>query len=284
MKKLFGLKAIFAIVSVSWGLSGFTVSAIDYTNLLSGTLGNVVQGVLSKSKLSVNDIAGEWTSNGSAVSFQDENLLKKAGGYAIAGAVESQIDPYYKKLGLNNAVLTVETDGSFTLKANKLILKGTAVSNGDGTFNFNFKAFGKLSLGSVKTYVQKSGNNIDVMFDASKLKSILSGIAKVTGISMAKTVSGVLDSYSGMCVGFKMSKTGSVAGSESSSSASSVIQDAVGKIFNGGSSSSSSSSTEAAPTQKQETKSSEPSTSTKSSSSSEEISSKLFELVKSKKK
>lgn len=186
--------------------ASFSASA---QSALGDALGNMLQGVFSKSNLTVYDICGQWTSGGSAVSFQSENLLQKAGGMAAAGVIENKINPYFEKLGLDNAVLTIEADSTFTLKTKKFNLNGSLTSNGDGTFDFKFKALG-MSLGSVKTYVQKSGNSMDVMFDAKKLKSLTSGIAKLTGISIAKTAAEVLDKYDGLCVGFKMNKTGDV--------------------------------------------------------------------------
>lgn len=276
---------LFLSVAILAGVSGLnnTADAQSLSTLgsaLSGALGNAVSGVFTTSNLDVKDLVGEWTSNGSAVSFQSENFLKKAGGTAVAGAIESQINPYYEKLGLNNAVLTVSEDGSFKLKGSKFTLSGTMTANGDGTFYFNFKAFNKVSLGKVKTYVTKTGNNIDVMFDATKLKTLISGIAKVTGISIAKTAASVLDSYEGLCVGFKM--TGS--SSNSGTSVSSAIGSALGKIIGGGSNSNSSTgtttTTESAPAAGDSNASS--TTTTKSGSSvSSQVSDALKNILKS---
>lgn len=90
-----------------------------------GALGNIVEGVFTKSDLTVKDIEGEWKADGSAVSFKSDNMLKKAGGIAVAGAVESQLNEYYKKYGLNNAVFTVNPDATFSLGFKKIVLKGT---------------------------------------------------------------------------------------------------------------------------------------------------------------
>lgn len=178
------------------------------------TVSNLIQGVFSKSDLTVADIAGKWTSNGSAVSFTSDNFLQKAGGVAAAAAIETKLNPYYEQYGLNGAVMTINTDGTFTFKLKAVTLKGTATSNGGGTFEFNFKAFGSISLGSMTTYVEKSGNHLDIMFDASKLKTLISGIARFSGNTLASTAASLLDSYEGMCVGFGMDKTGSSTSSE----------------------------------------------------------------------
>ncbi len=232
-------------------------------SLLGDALGNMLQGVFSKSDLSVYDICGQWTSTGSAVSFQSDNFLQKAGGTAAAGVIENKINPYFEKLGFNNAVLTVEADSTFTLKTQKFTLNGNLTSNGDGTFDFTFTAMKKIKLGTVKTYVQKSGNNMDVMFDAKKLKSLISGIAKFTGISIAKTAASVLDSYDGLCVGFSMKKTGDVEmpeGTTNKSGLGGLLQGVLG----GGNSSSSSTSNSAVETESTSTQESSSSSSSKS--------------------
>lgn len=72
--------------------------------------------------------------------------------------------------------------------------------------------------------------------------SLVSGVAKLTGISIAKTAASLLDSYDGMCVGFKMKKTGNVESTKpsSSTSASGSVKGAtevLGNILGGASSS-----------------------------------------------
>lgn len=198
--------------------SALPASAWDIKDLLGGageTVENLIEGVFTKSNLTVEDICGEWITDGSAVSFKSDNFLQKAGGVAAAAAIETKINPYYEQLGLNNAVMTIRNDGTFTFKAKMITLQGTLSSNGDGTFEFEFKAFGKMSLGRLTAYVQKSGNHADIMFDATKLKTLVATIAKYTGTTMAKTAASILDSYEGLCVGFGMEKRGSSGASGS---------------------------------------------------------------------
>lgn len=235
-----------ALLAVMLGAGCADASAWSLKDALGGgdvgeTVTNVLQGVFTKSNLTVQDICGEWATDGSAVSFKSDNLLQKAGGLAAAGAIEAKINPYFEQLGLNNATVVITDDGAFTLKAKKITLQGTLTANGDGTFEFDFKAFGKMSLGKLTAYVQKSGNHVDIMFDATKLKTITSAIANLTGISLAQTAASLLDSYDGLCVGFGMNKTGSVqstnpasstpADSTGNSSSSSSASQAAGALF-----------------------------------------------------
>ncbi|MDE7412337.1 MAG: DUF4923 family protein [Muribaculaceae bacterium] len=174
---------------------------------LGGTLGNLLEGVFSSSNISVKDLTGTWTSSGPAVSFQGDNFLEKAGGVAAAAAIESKLNPYFKQYGLNGAVLTVDNSGNFTLTVKKIKLKGTITETATkGVFDFNFQAFGSIGIGKMKTYVQKSYNSMDVMFDATKMMKLMTTLGKITNMSTIKTITSILDSYEGLCVGFKMSK------------------------------------------------------------------------------
>lgn len=191
-----------------------TAAAPDLKEILSaggGALSGLVEGVFTTSDLKISDIAGQWTSQGSAVSFKSENFLKKAGGAAAAGAVESQLDPYFKKYGLTGAVLQIDNDGNFSLTIKKISLKGTVALKSKGVFTFKFTAFGSVGLGSMDAYIEKTGSNISVMFDADKVKKIISFAATVSGSKMATAADKVLQQYDGICIGFEMKKTGNAA-------------------------------------------------------------------------
>lgn len=171
------------------------------------TLTNLIEGVFSSSNITVADMQGSWTSTGPAVAFQGDNFLKQAGGKAAAAAVETKLKPYFTKYGLTGATLTIDESGSFSLAIKKLTLSGTVVATSEqGVFEFQFAVAGKINLGTIKTYVQKTSSSMDVMFDASKLMTIIEAVANYSNISAAQTLSSLLSSYDGMCVGFAFSK------------------------------------------------------------------------------
>lgn len=177
----------------------------------SSAIGGLVEGVFTTSDLKVSDIAGQWTSEGSAVSFKSENFLKKAGGAAAAGAVESQLNPYYKKLGLTGAVLNIDNNGNFSLTIKKLSLNGTMTLKSKGIFTFKFTAFGGMSLGSMNAYIEKAGNSLNVMFDVDSIKKIISIVATLSGSKTVSAADKILQQYDGVCAGFKMKKTGNAS-------------------------------------------------------------------------
>ncbi|MCM1377791.1 MAG: DUF4923 family protein [Clostridium sp.] len=221
---LFALSALFfPSSSYAWSikdaLSGLKESSSG------NVLGGILEGVLTKTDISVSEFAGEWTADGSAVSFKSENALAKAGGVAASAAIEAKLDPYFKQYGLTGAVFTFSEDGSFTLKVKKMTLTGTVTKNDDKSFEFTFNAFGGRKIGSLTAYVQKSPSNLEIMFDATKLKSLISTIATFSGMEMAKTAAKLLDQYDGLCVGFSLSKTGNApnASNESNQSTPSLL-------------------------------------------------------------
>ena len=209
-----------------------SASAFDIKDLLNqagqafenGNVTDIIEGVLSTSNLEVKDLVGVWTSTGSAVAFQSEDLLSQAGGVAMASTLESKINPYFTKYGIVGSVITIQTDGSFSMSLKKTTLKGKIVKGENNKFILSFEAFGKNNLGNVNLYIQKTSTSMDLMFDASKLKTILSSIASLSKKGLGNSLNTFLNSYNGICIGFKMSKTGKVEGeSESSTSISDLF-------------------------------------------------------------
>ena len=223
--------------------STISVQAQSIGDLLNGlgknssgsgnVLTNIIEGVFTKSDLSLADLVGEYKAQGPAVTFKSDNLLQKAGGIAGAATIVSKLNPYYEQYGLNNMTLSVDEDANFTMKVKALSLKGTVTKNdSEGTFDFNFQVAG-IKLGKFTAYIEKSGNNLNLMFDASKLKDIISAIAKFTGNSMASAMATILDSYDGACIGWKMVGTSSSNSSNSTSTDSSSSSSSNSAISSG---------------------------------------------------
>lgn len=246
-------KSIIKFLSACIIASGTFVSAsaFDIKDLLNqagqalenGSVTDIIEGVLSTSNLEVKDLAGVWTSTGSAVAFQSEDLLSQAGGVAMASTLESKINPYFTKYGIVGSVITIQTDGSFSMSLKKTTLKGKIVKGENNKFILSFEAFGKNNLGNVNLYIQKTSTSMDLMFDASKLKTILASIASLSKKGLGNSLNSLLNSYNGICIGFKMSKTGKVEGESESSTS-------ISDLFNKDKSSESSSSSKEEETEK----------------------------------
>jgi hypothetical protein len=197
-------------------LLGSVGSSLGNTSSLTDAASSLLDGVFTKTSISLSDIAGTWKSSGSAVNFTSDNALLKAGGTATAGVIEGKLDPYYQKYGLDSAIITITTDGTITMQVGSRTLSGTIEPTTDsskynGNFLVKFKALGVLSLGTMDTYVTytnnilSSGKSLKIMFDAKKLQTLMKGIAAFSKSSLASGASSLLSQYDGMCVGFKLS-------------------------------------------------------------------------------
>ena len=218
------MKKVFMIFVAIAALSVFNSSAFDLKGALQGLsnsgknsseqsgsdgLGSLIGGIanlLGKTDVTIADLEGTWDYSKPAVAFQSDNLLKKAGGAAAAGVIEDKLAPYYEKAGLTSMKLTIAADSTFTMKLKMTSLKGTLVKDDDGNFVFQFKALGKVNIGHATSVITKTGNNITVTFDASKLITLVSKIAAISGNSTVKSVSSLLESYDGLNAGFELSK------------------------------------------------------------------------------
>lgn len=174
---------------------------------LGNILGGVVNGLLGTDKISPDRLVGTWSYTGAAVCFKTEDLLKKAGGSAMAATLEGKLEPYYNKFGLNKMVLVVNQDQTFTMTSGRIKLSGKVTIDGEDVY-FNFSALGKVSLGKVKTYITMgaTGKSMSLMFDVSKLMKVLNVVAGATNIGALNTVNSLLGNYDGLAAGFKLAK------------------------------------------------------------------------------
>lgn len=199
-------------------LSGIGKSVGNKDSGSSG-LGDVlnVVGALVGGKVEYKDMVGVWSYSSPAISFQSDNVLQKAGGAAASTMLENKIKPYYQRAGLTNLKMEFKSDSTFVATAGKFKAQGKITSLGDGAFVFNFKAFGSVPSGKLNAYAEKSGSNLLLTFDASKLVNLASKIATLSGNSTLKSASSLLNSYEGVNVGFEMKKTGEASAPEASS-------------------------------------------------------------------
>lgn len=200
IKKL--VLALVAVMAVS--ANGY---AFDWNTLSKSNLGSLINGVISSDKVEVSDLVGTWTYDGPAVSFKSENFLEKAGGAAAASAIESKLTPYYKKAGIVGSKFTFDANGNVTVKlANGKSFTGKVTKGTkEGTLIFNFSKLRNNKLGNLTVYVTK-GTDLSLMFDVSKLQTLVSTIAKYSNRTSLSTASSLLSKYKGVYAGFKMKK------------------------------------------------------------------------------
>lgn len=197
-------------------LGGGSSEKTDSTSDTKGSgLGDILGGVagalgLGNTPLTADALEGTWKYAAPAVSFKSDNLLLKAGGAAAAKTVEDKLLPYYKAAGLTNLVMTFVADSTFTMKARLVTISGTVEfpEKGGDNLTFNFKALGKINVGTMIAYAKLSSkDNLELTFDVSKLMTIIEKVGTLTNNSTIKGASAILEQYDGITAGFDLKKS-----------------------------------------------------------------------------
>lgn len=170
------------------------------------TIGNVLGNIVATDKVELSQLVGSWTYLSPAVGFQSDDILKKVGGSAVSAKIENDLKKYYAKVGFDNVQLSIAEDASFVMKTKYATLKGDIEKGENGIFVFNFKAFGRVKLGSLKAYTTLSGNTLSLTFDIKKLVELAKKVSKYTNVSTIQSIISLVDTYEGITAGFKLKK------------------------------------------------------------------------------
>ena len=116
------------------------------------------------------DMTGTWTYSGSAVEFESDNLLMKAGGAAAATMAENKLNEQLSKVG---------------------------IKEGQMSFTFNDESTFTSTVGKKK---------LDLLFNSDKLLKLMTFLGSKTNSTALKTVSSLAENYDGMMLGFGLKK------------------------------------------------------------------------------
>lgn len=150
------------------------------------------------------ELTGTWKYTSSAVEFESDNLLMKAGGAAAASMAESKLNEQLSKVGITDGQMTFtfNADSTFVSTVGKKTLKGTYsydATNKQVTLKY-------LRLLNMHAKVNYSSSSIDLLFNSDKLLKLLAFIGSKSSSTALKTVSSLADKYDGMMLGFELQK------------------------------------------------------------------------------
>lgn len=178
------------------------------TGIFSGVdgasvLGNVLGSVLGVNKVTETSIVGTWKYAAPGCAFTSDNLLAKAGGEVAAQKVKSQLQTSYSSLGINasNTYFTFNEDKTFSGK-----MDGKSVS-GTYTLDPNTGAITlKTLLLTLNGFVTLNTTGMSLLFESQKLLTILQTVGAVSGNTTLSTIGELSKNYSGVRIGFDMSR------------------------------------------------------------------------------
>lgn len=181
-------------------MSATSIQAQSIKDILSGVISNVV----GDKATTESSLKGTWKYNAPACEFESDNLLAKAGGTAAAEKIEKRVAPLLKSVGVNGIVYTFDGKGNYTSKIKKRVT--------EGTYKFDSKAktitFTPTIGMAYTAHVAVQGSTMTLTFEADKLMTTLKTISNATSklSTTAALINTLMNSYSGMRVGFELKK------------------------------------------------------------------------------
>lgn len=181
-------------------MSATSIQAQSIKDILSGVISNVV----GDKATTESSFKGTWKYSAPACEFKSDNLLAKAGGTAAAEKIENKVAPLLKSVGVNGIVYTFDGEGNYTSKIKKRVTKGTyKFDSKEKTITFT------PTIGMAYTaHVAVQGSTMTLTFEADKLMTTLKTISNATSklSTTAALINTLMNSYSGMRVGFELKK------------------------------------------------------------------------------
>lgn len=181
-------------------MSATSIQAQSIKDILSGVISNVV----GDKATTESSFKGTWKYNAPACEFESDNLLAKAGGTAAAEKIEKRVAPLLKSVGVNGIVYTFDGKGNYTSKIKKRVT--------EGAYKFDSKAktitFTPTIGMAYTAHVAVQGSTMTLTFEADKLMTTLKTISNATSklSTTAALINTLMNSYSGMRVGFELKK------------------------------------------------------------------------------
>ncbi len=169
---------------------------------LKDLVSKVVSAVTNKNDSIMME--GTWNYSSSAIEFESDSFLQKAGGAIAASTAEKKLNEELEKAGISEGTMsfTFSADSTFTAKVNSKKLSGTYSYNADEK-KVTLKLVKILTLNATMNY---SSSSMDLLFDADKILSLVSTLTGLTNSTILDTVSSIASSYDGMMVGFTLKK------------------------------------------------------------------------------
>ena len=145
------------------------------------------------------DMTGTWRYTGSAIEFESENLLKKAGGTVAASAAEQ-----LAKVGIKEGQLsfTFNADSTFVSTLGKRKLNGT-YSYDAGTQMLHLRYMKLIPMNAKVNYTTQQ---MDLLFEADKLLKLITFLSSKSSSATLKAISSLADSYDGMMLGYELKR------------------------------------------------------------------------------
>jgi len=169
------------------------------TSNSGGLLGAILNSVITGGTMTQQSLVGTWSYSQPSCAFSSDNLLAKAGGEIAANEIRAKLQPTFQKIGVksSNTSVTFKEDGTFTAKI--------AGKSWSGKYTFDEKTSKVTMQGlllNMNCYAKKNADGIALLFESSKLLTLLQAMSAISGNSTLQTIGEMAKSYDGLRMGF----------------------------------------------------------------------------------
>lgn len=180
-----------------------TVSAQSLGDLFNKNNINKVVNAVTGANKNVQ-LEGTWVYTGSAIEFESDNLLMKAGGAAASSAVEKQLDEQLSKFGIapGRFSFTFNADSTFVSTVGNRPVQGTYTYDAE-TKQLQLKYLRLMNMNSTLSYTV---DDMQMLFNSDKLLKLVAFLSSKSNSGALKGISTLATKYDGMMLGFDLKK------------------------------------------------------------------------------
>ncbi len=160
---------------------------------------------LTDGKLTEKALLGTWNYARPGVKFEGGDIASEVAGAALESGVVKRLESLYGFFGLREGAgsFVFNDDKTFCAKLGKRELSGTYVYDAK-THRITLSFEGKIKLGTMQGNVYISGQELLLVFPATKLVDMLSVLG--SRVSALSSFTELLDKYKNIYVGFAFRK------------------------------------------------------------------------------
>ena len=147
---------------------------------------------------------GTWIFTGSAVEFESDYLLQKAGGTVAATALEQKLNEQLERIGIKNGQL------SFTFNADSTFQTTLGKKDFAGTYSYDSStkevALKFTRLLNLKAKLNCTSAQMDLLFNADKLLNLITMLTSKSNNATLQAINSLTENYDGMRLGLALEK------------------------------------------------------------------------------
>lgn len=165
---------------------------------------NVEKAVSTLTGENTANMEGTWIFTGSAVEFESDNLLQKAGGTVAATALEQKLNEQLERIGIKNGQL------SFTFNADSTFQTTLGKKDSAGTYSYDSStkevALKFTRLLNLKAKLNCTSAQMGLLFNADKLLNLITMLTSKSNNATLQAINSLTENYDGMRLGLALEK------------------------------------------------------------------------------